>query len=160
MILQEDLDFLSHYGVPGMKWGKRQAAGIRRNHELNKASRLKDKTTPTKFKEKKPEPPFLSKEHKQAVDKARADIKSGKAKHELKNAKIRYRKDRAVIGSREAKKILRESKDKYYSTVKKASEDRDILEFVSTTIRKANQEAEARNRAQLRKLQNAQNSRP
>lgn len=88
MIVDEDV-FLEHYGVPGMKWGRRKAQSISANRALNKASRASDR-----------------KKRDAIIDKSRATIESGKWKREHKNANKQYYIDKKNLGSREARKIL------------------------------------------------------
>ncbi len=45
--MEVDVDeFLEHYGVPGMKWGRRKASSMSTNRSLNKASRKNDRKKP------------------------------------------------------------------------------------------------------------------
>lgn len=99
-------DFLEHFGKKGMKWGQRKAegsgasGGSPSNRSLNKASRANDRAT-AKSDAKK-----FNKEWDDEIDAARSRTKSGENKQALKAAKVQYKADKLVVGSREAKKAL------------------------------------------------------
>jgi len=93
-------DFLAHYGVSGMKWGKRKAL-----RGLDKAEKAK----------------MRAKQEKD-VTKARTKLKSGEAKAEYKAAKAQYKADRQVIGKVAAKKAFNKVKAKNMDTINKANE--------------------------------------
>ncbi len=84
MIVDEG-SYLEHYGKKGMKWGQRRA--------LNKESRAK----------------YWDKQKKEVLE-ARGKVASGQVKQESKDAKAQYKKDKVMLGSREAKKILRQKR--------------------------------------------------
>jgi len=86
MIFDEEV-YLEHYGVKGMRWGKR-------NRALNKASRDKD-----------------WKEQEVKVLAARERVKSGETKATYKAAKKQYKTNQIELGTREARKIINEAKD-------------------------------------------------
>jgi hypothetical protein len=48
--LSEDLDFLAHFGVKGMKWGVRKEARVRTDSSTRPVDRRTRASTPTKFK--------------------------------------------------------------------------------------------------------------
>jgi len=164
MIIEvDDVDvFLEHHGVKGQKWGIRnQRARISRNHALNKASRAKDKAAPPSFTPKKAEPVFGTPEYRRQIDEARKKINSGKADHEVKLAKFNHKSNKAKLGSREAKKILKAAKHKYANTAETASQVRDGKELTLKIIsdltdqlheeRAARKEAESKNQSQQSK---------
>jgi hypothetical protein len=107
---------LAHFGVKGMKWGVRKE-NFQRNRALNKASRAKDKADRTA-----------------AVDTARARVKSGEAKREYKAVKAQAKADRINIGSREARKIKREARDKFLDEIELSREARDGKELAERII--------------------------
>lgn len=114
--------FLSHHGVKGMKWGRRKdrerkeaAPGVPKltrseNRSLNKKSKKADKV-----------------KKKAGVARNRAEIL--KARENVKNhknikkqAKNRYKVEKHVIGSREAKKVLNRTKDRLQKEYLKSKE--------------------------------------
>jgi hypothetical protein len=92
---------LEHFGTKGMRWGTRTSR--QQNRELNKASRNKDRQ-----------------KHLIAVEKARANVKSGKTKSEFLKAKSQHSANKIALGSREARKILNKARDKKYLEVNTA----------------------------------------
>lgn len=123
-------DFLAHYGVKGMRWGKRKASALRRGHQLNKASRRKDSA------QRKADLKKATAERDSEIDGARArDGKPNRARY--KAAKSQYKQDKVEIGRREAKKALHKVRDEIYDDMIKARESKsgrettnDILEEV------------------------------
>lgn len=114
--LSEDLDFLAHFGVKGMKWGVRKEARVR-NRQLNKASRKKDKS-----------------EHADEVQAARDHVNSGQSKANLKQAKKDYKADKVRVGSREARKILAEKRDAEYEIIAKSQEAKNGKEVATRVL--------------------------
>lgn len=126
-ISDEDMDeFLAHYGVPGMRWGKRRYASAVRNHQLNSASRAKDKQAQKDAVAK----------NNRAIDRARDRISTGKTKAVYKQAKAQYKKDKIEIGTREARKSLQKAKDKRASELAKAAELKPGKEQVTAALAK------------------------
>jgi len=96
-----DIDlYFEHYGVPGMKWGKRRLL----NRSLNKESRLKDQ-----------------KDRRVSIEKDRNYFRSGKGQNDSYKARQKYNSDKVNIGSREARKVLNAFKDEQWSRAKNAN---------------------------------------
>lgn len=113
MPLQQDVDFLEHHGVKGMRWGKRKSAGMPSRGELremNKVARVKVKA------EKKKKAVAADNE----ILNARAGAKGAKA--ELKSARQEYRTQKQQIGRVAARDIYNKRAEKPLSTLTKASE--------------------------------------
>jgi hypothetical protein len=84
---------LEHHGVKGMHWGQRKSP-----HQLNQESRQRDKI-----------------KRDSEIAAARARFKGGKgsqARSDLRSAKAQFHQDKLTMGSREARKILNETKFK------------------------------------------------
>lgn len=104
------LDDLSHHGIKGMKWGHHKAqpsgggggggSAAPSNRELNKASRMADKT------KRKADNAEFNKNFDGEIDKARANL--GNHRQQLKDAKTKFKAEKQTIGSREARKNLNE----------------------------------------------------
>jgi len=141
--------FLEHVGVKGMKWGVRGAQRAQ-NRALNKASRAKDKATPPQFTPSKKPLTKFSSEYKRDIDKARANIRSGKTAYEYKSAKFQYKKDKVELGSREAKKTLRKARAKKYAEIETSRQVRDggemVMKLLSDVSRQMQSNANARAR--------------
>lgn len=128
-ILEEDLTFLEHYGVKGMQWGVRNGGGsgtskrqVRKearakNKKLNQASRAKD----------------IDKYQKD-IDKARERVKSGASSKQLEAAVTNYKSNKAKLGSREAKKMIFEARQKHFEEVQKSQQLRDGKEVAATLV--------------------------
>lgn len=112
-ILQEDEDFLEHFGKKGMKWGVRNPE----NRALNKASRQKDKA-----------------DYRAEIDTARDRVKSGAVKQELKDAKAQFQVDKKNLGSREARKILNDKRDSLYEEISTSNQVRDGKEAAASAV--------------------------
>ena len=91
-------DFLSHYGVAGMKWGQRRA--------INKASRQKER-----------------KLHEKTVETARKNVqKGGKTHKQLERAKAQYKIDKKTKGAATARRIYNQKAEKHYAEIAKSQE--------------------------------------
>jgi len=118
--LQKDIDWLEHHGVKGQQWGVRRAQKKQakaRNKALNKASRSKD-----------------FKEFEGTVDAARARRKGGAIKQERKAAKAQFHQDKAKVGSREARKILYEKRNKLSEEVAVSHQAKNGKEVAGTIL--------------------------
>jgi hypothetical protein len=145
MILNEEPEYIiEHYGKQGMKWGVRRDSktGVRpiaktldkskvgkaaaanvdrsmarsRNRELNKASRAKDVKT---------------------IEAARARVKSGQTKADFKNAKAAHAENKRKLGTREAKRLLYEARDKRYEEIaisRTAKNGKEVAISVATGV--------------------------
>lgn len=98
-------DAIQHYGVPGMKWGKRGSkassdsggsGGPKFGGAIDKKA-LKNLDRQSKEKDKA--------ERSAAIDKARFDYNT-KGRSRYLEAKATYKRDKHVIGKREAKKAF------------------------------------------------------
>lgn len=85
-------DSLTHYGVAGMKWGKRTRSGGTSNKELRSMDRASKRTDKAA--------------RDTEIDAARDRFKSGENKARIKEAKATYKAEKHVIGKREARKTL------------------------------------------------------
>jgi hypothetical protein len=132
MILQEDIDFLEHFGTKGMQWGVRRRENQAKQLKLNDASRAKERAADAKNP---------TKNHAEAVDRARTKVNTGATRRDLKDARLQYKQDKVNIGKREAQIILAKSRSETYATIAKAQEARDgweaatrILDAISTDL--------------------------
>jgi hypothetical protein len=91
-------EYLSHFGVKGMKWGVRREAR-QKNRALNKASRAKDNADWAK-----------------SVEKARAQVQKGELDRKEYAAVEKYKKDKINLGSRKAKQLLAETRQENWDT--------------------------------------------
>lgn len=143
--IKEDVEFLEHYGVKGMKWGvvkdKYQTYKSDRRKRIIKELKLNDAS---RAKEKAAEAINPAKTHAQKVDLARYKVNSGSVRRDLKDARRQYRIDKEKIGSREAKRILNEKRAESYATISKAEEARDGYEVAERIINSLTAAAQAR----------------
>lgn len=104
---------LTHFGVPGMKWGHRKAAAPTSGSQptktrqelraLNKASRKADVAARDK-----------------SIDEARARVASGNQAY--KDAKAKYKADKMLVGRREAAKAFNKVKDQRAADIELSSQ--------------------------------------
>lgn len=130
MTHDEAEDFLSHYGKMGMKWGHRRTPQQIQIHKQDKA-RLK--SLDKKAREKNSQ--AIMDAHNKAVDKERKQILAARKKlpateQMLRDAKIKYKKDREQIGKVAAKTILNTVRDKAYATIELANRPATNQELV------------------------------
>lgn len=92
--------FLAHYGVVGMRWGKRKAAGSTSATPTRKQLRGMDKASKKADKAA----------HNAEIDAARERYKTSSKKN-YKEAKAQYNIDKKLIGKNEARKALDKVKD-------------------------------------------------
>ena len=107
-------DALEHHGVKGQRWGvrRRSSTGMT-NHQLNKASRARDKARQKANNE------AFKKSYNAEIDAARNRVNSGKTDTAFKNAKSRAKAQKREVGSRETRKAIaaaREKRNTDYST--------------------------------------------
>jgi hypothetical protein len=102
-------DFIDHHGVKGQKWG------IRQQHQLNKASRKRERQR-----------------HAKQVQSAR-DRYDTSARSNYKKAKAQYKIDKRTKGRASAMRTLQKTKDKNIADFNKGMEYKDGKE-VATAI--------------------------
>ncbi len=136
-------EFLEHFGIKGMKWGKmtggrdgvgpgasgsgggdKPQSARQRNRELNRASKEKDRTE--KFNNKA--------QNKKDILDARDRVFNGENKDKLDAAKEKYKQDKVAVGSREARKALNKVRDDAWADVAKANEYLDGKEFAKDLL--------------------------
>lgn len=118
-------DFLEHFGVKGMHWGVRKGPDNGVNtRQLNRESRARDKAARQVLRAK----------HERRVELARKRVQSGKLKDDLKKAKAQYKKDKHIIGRREAKKALNKVRNKNFMEVQKSREAKNGKEAAAAVL--------------------------
>lgn len=120
--MDSDLDdFLEHFGVKGMRWGRRTSdsdsggkAPSRRqqNKALNKQTARDEAAEANRIASKQKDP----------IDAARIRTYTGANRQRVKDAKEQYRADKVAIGTRAAKTTLRNVKNEVASDYKKSQE--------------------------------------
>ena len=127
---KEDVEFLEHFGVKGMKWGvvkeRYQTHQTEKKKRIAKELKLNDIS---RAKEKASEKVNPATTHAQRVDLARHKVNSGAVRRDLKDAKKQYKIDKEKIGNREAKRLLNQKRTEAYSIISKSQEVRDGYEF-------------------------------
>lgn len=109
-------NYLEHYGVKGMKWGKRSSSSSSSGSKPGKSRkelRALDRTARKEAKAK------AKKDWDDDIEKARNDL-DGKAQ-KLQEAAKQYKTDKATIGKVAAKHALRDVEDDFINTFNKAS---------------------------------------
>jgi hypothetical protein len=104
-------EFLAHFGVVGMKWGKHKAKSDSGGSSSGGAA---EKSGPTRRDLKtldKASKKADQQAHNAKIDKARAEYDANARKNYL-DAKAQYKIDKATIGKREATKAFNKVKDK------------------------------------------------
>jgi hypothetical protein len=136
MIFPEDEEFLSHYGVKGMKWGvmsaKTKRSSIQRINidTHNKSVPALDKLGKRINKEygglgnkaglkayNKGTQQAYKKTLTKKVEKARADVKSGKVDKQKAKLQADYIKNKQAVGRKEAKRIFDRDSQKTVDTI-------------------------------------------
>jgi len=105
-------EVLEHFGTRGMKWGVRRS-----QHSMNKASRQRDRAA-----------------RNASIDQARARVASGQVRREYKAAKAKYKRDRQIVGRREARKTLNSTRSKLNSEYRLSQQAKHGSETVTTVM--------------------------
>lgn len=108
---------LEHFGIKGMKWG------VRRDPR-NVASRAADRSAARKARS----------EQNDRIDVARARVRSGITRRELKDAKKQFKTDKRELGRREARKKLYAARLKAQSDVDTANMIKSGAETTGTIL--------------------------
>jgi len=125
-------DTLAHYGVPGMRWGKRKnpmgGPSGKELRALDKAGKRKDAADAADAISK------AEADRNAKIDAARHRIKSGEAKNDYKAAKNQYKQERYKVGKYQAKKALNAVKDKNYQDMLTSREIKSGKEAVQHAL--------------------------
>lgn len=126
-------DALEHYGVPGMKWGRRKASsgggssGPSRKElrAKNRAGRRADRQA--NFAKDKAKFQSDVKKRDKDIDDARNSLDSKYDK--VKSAKKTYKEEKQVIGSYEAKKKVKAARAEFNEAAKKAYKNKSDEDY-------------------------------
>lgn len=130
--LPEDVAFLAHYGVKGMKWGQRKQRKLTpdgRERATFRERRAMDKSTRER----------QIRDREAAAAKRDQDIKDarGRAKQnraELKAAKKQFKSDRLVVGRVRAEELLEQNSKRAMNDIKTASDFTRNEKFVGDLV--------------------------
>ena len=111
-------DFLSHYGVKGMKWGQRKS---REQRQADRVAKIKAKGQKKLARER-------------SINKGNEYFRSGKAMEDKVKAKGMKKEAKARGNKKLAKKIVAQQKLKNYSQLKNSSQARNGAEFAALTL--------------------------
>lgn len=109
-------NYLEHYGVKGMRWGKRSSSSSSSDSKPGKSRkelRSLDRANRKAAKQKRKD------DWDNEINTARNDLE-GKAE-KLDKAQKEYKTNKAIMGKVAAKKILREHEDDFINTLNVAS---------------------------------------
>lgn len=117
----EVYNYLEHYGVKGMRWGKRSTRD-------DSSSSAKPGSSGGKSRREvraqvKAERKAVREDHKKQWDKDVLDARNrlGKEGEQLSEARKQYKVDKKVMGRKEAKKVFKEHEDRFVTTFNIAS---------------------------------------
>lgn len=154
-------DFLAHYGVKGMKWGRRRPVDsstglIKNGGRTRQETRALNKANKEKFKKQDAAKAKAANTRRvKSIEKARADLKDfdntkvgrerAAARENLRSVKKGYKADKAANGRVAARRKLNEARGKKltadikYSdtktaTIQKASEYKNGKEFATSLL--------------------------
>lgn len=119
---------LKHYGVPGMRWGKRKGPTSSSDAPGNSGPNRRDLKAldkQTKARQKA--------ERNEVIDKARAEYNDNARKNYL-DAKAQYKTDKAIIGKRAAKEAFDKVKMKNMLDAEVASQAKSGKETVNALL--------------------------
>lgn len=114
-------NYLEHYGVKGMRWGKRSARDD--SSSSGKSGSSEGKSRREVRAQVKAERKAVKEDHKKQWDKDVLDARDrlGKEGENLSEARKQYKIDKKVVGRKEAKKVFKEHEDKFIETYNIAS---------------------------------------
>lgn len=110
-------NYLEHYGVKGMRWGKR--SGSSSSGEGGEPKKSRKEVRAQIKSERKAVREVLKKQWDDDVLGARERL--GKEGEQLSEARKQYKIDKKVVGKAAAKKVLNEHKDKFTTTFNTAT---------------------------------------
>lgn len=113
-------EFLEHFGVPGMKWGRRKDDSGGGSGGKVGPSRAEERVNKAKARvERVAAKQKASDDRDATILKARQDV--AKTSSELRVAKVQYKVDKQTLGKTKAKEILGKAKDVHMTNVYNAN---------------------------------------